>query len=849
MPELLEREELLAQLAAARAANGRLVFVGGEAGVGKTSLVRRFVDDQPDSVRVLWGSCDALFTPAALGPFLDVAQSTGGEIAEVVLSSARPHEVAAALIRELETSTPTILVLEDVHWADEASLDVVRLLGRRAHQVPALVLVTYRSDELDNNHPLRLVVGELVTGEAVRRLTIEPLSAAAVSKLAEPHGVDAEELYRKTAGNPFFVTEALAAGGEEIPDTVRDAVLGRAARLGPEAKTLLEAVAVVPPQAEFWLLEALAGEDVSRLDECLTSGMLTAEPLGVAFRHELARLAVDESVALDRKVGLHRKALAVLADPPVGALDLARLAHHAEAAGDADAVLRFAPAAAALAASVGAHREAAAQYARALRFGDGLPLSERAELLERQARACYLTDQYDEGIAALEEALECRRTLGDRLREGDTLRRLSEFVWCPGRTAEAERFARDAVALLENLPPGRELAMAYANLAATYGAAARSQEAIAWGGRAADLAERLEDVEIAVHALATIAVNQFAAKGPGELEQVLAHAQSAGLAEQAGRTFVLLAGAAVSERRHAVANRHLEAGIEYCSDQGLELFRLYLLAFRARLELDQGRWTEAADSAASVLRIPRTSTTPRIHALVVLGLVRARRGDPEQWAALDEAWELAEPTGELHRLGPVAMARAEAAWLEGRDEAVIEATEAALELARRRGFTSTVKELAGWRKRAGGEEVEDGYRIRTAEEWRELGCPYEAALALADLGDDESLRLAHDELRQLGAQPAAAIVARRLRERGARGIARGPRAATREHPAGLTRRELEVLDLLGEGMTNAEIAARFVISKKTVGHHVSSILGKLGVRSRYDAAKLAAQDRELVPPT
>jgi DNA-binding CsgD family transcriptional regulator/tetratricopeptide (TPR) repeat protein len=625
-------------------------------------------------------------------------------------------------------------------------------------------------------------------------------------------------------------------------------VLARAARLGPEAKRVLEAVAVVPPQADFWLLEALVGDEVRCLDECLSSGMLMSEPLGVAFRHELARLAVEESVVLDRKVGLHRRALAALAHPPNGALDLARLAHHAEAAGDTDAVLQFAPAAAAHDASLGAHREAAAQYARALRFGDGLPLSQRAELLERQADSCYLTDQYDEGIAALEEALECRRLLGDRLREGDALRRLSEFVWCPGRTAEAERSAREAVALLESLPPGRELARAYANLAATYGAAARSQEAIAWGGRALDLAERLDDDEIAVHALATIGVNQFVAEGPGKLEQVLARAQSAGLAEHAGRTFVLLAGAAVSERRHEVANRHLEAGIEYCSEHGLELFRLYLLAFRARLELDQSRWAEAADSAASVLRIPRTSTTPRIHALVVLGLVRARRGDPEQWVALDEAWELAEPTGELHRLGPVAAAKAEAAWLEGRDEAVIEATEAALELARRRGFTAAVKELAGWRKRAGVEEVEGGDRIRTAEEWRELGCPYEAALALADSGDDESLRLAHDELRRLGAQPAAAIVARRLRQRGARGVARGPRAATREHPAGLTPRELEVLNLLGEGMTNAEIAARFVISEKTVGHHVSSILGKLGVRSRYDAAKLAAQDRELVPP-
>jgi DNA-binding CsgD family transcriptional regulator/tetratricopeptide (TPR) repeat protein len=860
MPELLEREELLAQLDSALGKGGRLVFVAGEAGVGKTSLARRFLEEQPDSVRVLWGACDALFTPRALGPFLDVAQISGGTFEELVRNGARPHEVTAALIRELETATPTILVLEDVHWADEATLDVVRLLGRRIGAFSALVLVTYRSDELEIDHPLRIVLGELVSSEAVRRLTIERLSPAAVSKLAEPHGVDAEELYRKTAGNPFFVTEALAAGADEIPDTVRDAVLARAARLGPEAKTLLEAVAVVPPQAEFWLLEALAGEAVSRLDECLTSGMLKSEPPGLAFRHELARRAVEESVALNRKVSLHRKALAALAERRSGAPDLARLAHHAEAAGDADAVLRFAPAAAAHAASLGAHREAATQYARALRFADRVPLTERAELLERRADACYLTDQHDEGIAALEEALACRRMLGDRLREGDALRRLSEFLWCPGRTAEAERSARDAVALLESLPPGRELAMAYANLAERCGAAARSVEAIDWAGRALDLAERLDDVEIAVHALATIGVHEFAGTGPEKLEQSLERAQAAGLAEQVGRAFVLLAGAAVSARRHAVASRHLEAGIDYCSDRGLELFRLYLLAHRARLELDQGCWAEAAEFAATVLQIPRTSTTPRIHALVVLGLVRARRGDPGQWAAFDEAWALAEPTGELHRLGPVAAARAEAAWLEGDRDAVMAATEGALPLALERKWGLLVGELIVWRRRAGVEkEIPPGaaepYALqlagewaRAAELWTEIGCPYEAALALADADEEESLRQALEELQRLGARPAAEIVARRLRERGATGIARGPRPETQSHPAGLTRRELDVLDLLAEGMTNAEIAARLVISEKTAGHHVSSILGKLGVRSRYDAAKLAAQDRELVPP-
>jgi tetratricopeptide (TPR) repeat protein len=753
--ELLERASELMALgerleAVQRTSRGRVVLVGGAAGVGKTALLRSFCDGCGQPARILWGACDPLFTPRPLGPLLAVAEDTGGELEEVVQSEAMPHEVVAALVREMRVRAPSVFVLEDVHWADEATLDVLRLLARRAETVPALIVASYRDDELDRAHPLRIVVGELATSPAVARLKLAALSPAAVAQLAEPHAVDADELYRKTAGNPFFVVEALAAQADEIPDTVRDAIFARAARLSPPAKRLLEAVAVVPPQAELWLLEALAGEAIDGLEECLNSGMLTSEPAGVAFRHELARLAVEESVALNRRVDLHRQALAALADPPGGARDLARLSHHAEAAGDVDAVLRFAPAAAARAASLGAHREAAAQYARALRFGDRLPAGERAELLERRSRECYITDQYDEGIAALEEALQWRRTVGDTLKEGEALHRLSEFLWCPGRTAEAERSAREAVGLLERVSPGRELASAYANLAAICAAAARSEEAIAWAGRALDLAERLDDTEIAVRALTTIG----ACQGDYEkLEQSLGRARRAGLAVQVGRTFVLVGAAAVESRRHSLANMYLEPGLAYCSERGLELFRLYLLANRARSELNQGRWSEAADSAASVLRVPRTSTTPRIVSLVVLALVRARRGDPEVEPLLDEAWTLAEPTTELPRLGPVAAARAEAAWLEGDRDAVAAATEAVLPLALERKAGWLIGELAEWRRRAGLDEdvpasAAEPYALqlagewaRAAEQWREAGCPYEAALALADADEEEALRL------------------------------------------------------------------------------------------------------------
>jgi predicted ATPase len=484
-PDLLEREAaqtmLLDALSAARGGEGRLVFVSGDAGIGKSALVRAFCAEAPDA-RVLSGSCDGLRTPRPLGPFLDIADACGGALADTVAGGGSAQAVFEALVEELRSSRgETIALVEDVHWADEATLDVVRLLCRRAEQLGALVLVTYRTDELARTHSLRVVVGDLVTAPGVLRVDLQPLSREAVAELAAPHGVDPSELHDRTAGNPFFVTEVLATGSAQVPATVRDAVLARVARLGDAARGVLDAVAVVPPRTELWLLGALAGDSLGAIEECLSSGVLRAEDRAVESRHELARMAVEESIDPHRRSSLHRAALAALREPADGHPDLARLAHHAEAAGDMDAVLELAPAAGDRAAAVGAHREAAAQHARALRFGHLLPTEERADLLERRSRECYLTDQNDAAVAAIKQAVECRRELGQKLREGDSLRSLSQILWCPGRTQESARALRESVALLESQPPGRELALAYALLGGEYGSAGRGAEGRAHG--------------------------------------------------------------------------------------------------------------------------------------------------------------------------------------------------------------------------------------------------------------------------------------------------------------------------------------------------------------------------------
>jgi DNA-binding CsgD family transcriptional regulator len=304
-------------------------------------------------------------------------------------------------------------------------------------------------------------------------------------------------------------------------------------------------------------------------------------------------------------------------------------------------------------------------------------------------------------------------------------------------------------------------------------------------------------------------------------------------------------------RRFTLVRRHLDAGLDYCGERDLDTWRVYLRAAAAKLDLESGRWDAAADGATAVLGDRRSAPVARTWALITIGLLRARRGDAGAQGPLDEAHAMVHATGELFRIGPLACARAEAAWLAGRADAVAGLTDAALALAVRCDARWVTGELAYWRRQAGlTDDVSTAgpYRLslageaaRAAEQWRDLGCPYEAALAAADGDDDQAIRDAIEELQQLGARPAERIVARRLRERGVRGVPRGPRPRTRENPAGLTVRELEVLGLLAEGLRNAQIAQRLVVSEKTVGHHVSAVLRKLDVQTRGEAAAKAAR--------
>jgi DNA-binding CsgD family transcriptional regulator/tetratricopeptide (TPR) repeat protein len=852
---LLERKAALDALSdiaeQARSGEGQLVLLEGEGGVGKSALVEQFTRDLPDS-RLLSGACDGMFTPRPLGPLFDIAQQVHGRLHSLCRADASREKLFDGLLTEIcEPGPLPVVVIEDVHWADEATLDLLGFLARRIREIAVLLIVSYRNDELADTHPLRIALGYLTVQRCARRLPLAPLSAQAVRVLSAGRGVDPEELYSITGGNPFFLHAVLEAGLGEVPSSARDVVLARAARLGPKARETLDAAALIGSTVDERLLgHVVAGP---ALAEVISSGLVAGFPV-LRFRHEIARQAIEQSVLPARRSELHARILQGLLN--LGCDDDARLAFHAEEAGDRPAALAHAELAGRRARTLASHREAAGQFDRALRFADGEePASIAARWIEL-ATELSLIDRWPEAETAYTRALENWRAAGDPLGEGDTLRQMTTALWRLCRGDQSLAAAHAAVTILEPLGPTPELAAAYESLASFHTYPGRLDSVLPLTQRAQELAVRFGVPAVQSRAATTEAYALWFAGGDWEsaLRRALSIALDNGVEPEAGFAYTNLHELHCANRDYAKAEPYFDDGVAYCEDHDLLTYYTCLRGVRTSSLERLGRWDESV-RIAEVILASIASPVNRMIPMTSLAKIAARRDDGDVWAHLDAAMAAADGSTEQMYIGPVRLARAEARWLESDLIAARHEAELADD-----AFTDSTDswlngEIAVWLARTGSSrtsqrELAEPYRLQLAGDCRgaadlfdELGCPYDTALALLDARDELALRRALDICYALGAVATARVIRQKMRSLGIRSVPAGQRSATRENPLGLTRREQEVLELLCEGRTNASIATKLVISTKTVDHHVSSVLAKLGVSKRSEVAAALAQGR------
>ena len=879
---LIERENTLRTLVALAAeivgGRGAVALIAGEAGIGKTALMDALRDEISGSHLTLIGGCDALFTPRPLGPIHDMSRALGPSAGKLLAGGAHSTELFAAIVEQLsEAGKPVAMIVEDTHWADYATLDFLKFLGRRISMLPVLLVMTYRDDEVGPDHPFTQVMGELPSAYT-HRIRLDPLSRRGVAKLAASYQSDdpPSDLFDVTGGNPFFVTELLASherGAATIPASVKDAVAVRLNRLTPTEREFLETISVIPGATPPEILAPLFGADGETLAMAAVGrGLLVKDANGaMRFRHELARLATLSRLQAPRQAEIHARVLAAFEAAGYSSkYDL--LMHHAASAQNAKKVLELAPAAAATAARLGAHREAAAHLATALRFIDHAEPELAAEIYEKWAYEAGISISIDnEVLDARRHAITLWRALGRMDKVGENLRWLSRLHWYRGESAEATRFSEEAVKTLESIPESPERAMAYSLRSQLHMLNDQMDESIEWGTRALDLAEKFNETEVRIHALNNIGTARIFRedrRGIEELEESLNLSLAHGFHEHAARVYTNLAEYAVEFRDFDLAERVLSDGIAFDTQFDLDTWTHYLVGRQAQLRLDQGRLRDAETIAEGVLNNDKLTLLIKLPALTVLAKTKMRLGAEDADQTLVHAFDNAMATDEFQYIVPMRIANIEAAWLKDDRLRAEEHFERLFSLGPNAMHAWRASDVAIWAHRLGvkppasfTEQLRaphvmeiDGRTDEAAAEWRQIGAPYEEALALihgAANRPSERLVEAQKILLRIEASAAAGVVARRAREHGVAGDLprprRGPYKAARNHPVGLTKREQTILGYIAAGASNAEIAERLSRSQRTVEHHVSSILTKLNVSNRMEAMLRVQNEPWLAP--
>ncbi len=868
---LIERDEQLKMLGdifrRAMDSSGRVVVISGEAGIGKTMLLRRFVEQHRQTSVTYWGSCDALITPRPLGPLQDIASRLDAELARQLETSTEPGKIFSRLLAAIETHKKLpILVIEDVHWADTSTLDLIKFLGRRITSLRALLLLSLRSDEVNRGHPIWRALGE-ISPSSIWRLELAPLTFDGVRQLAKGSSVNVGDLHRLTGGNPFFVSEFVSSqnDGRSLPASIRDALRSRRARIGKSANTVLDVMSIFPSPPPDWLLTRMLSRTSMRsAEECIAAGLLVRDENGqLRFRHDLARLAVLEDVPEHSRRTLHARAVEALntsrdAGHPVQS---STIIHHAAGAGDGREVLRLAPLAASDAARMGAHAQAAAHLSAALGYVSLASPEQAAQLHESWSYEAALAVKIDEKtIEARHQAIKLWRSVGRQDKVGLNLRWLARLHWFRGEAKEADKYLSEALAVLESLPPGPELAMAYAIRSQFLMLHRRTKESVEWGNRAIELARKCDAIETLVHGLNTVGTARLYADdkaGMSMLEESLKLSLEHGLHEQAARAYTNIASCAVSRRDFATAETYSAEGIKFDTEHDLGSWIDSLFGYQAQVRLEQGRLTEARDIAETVLRREHQTRVMRMPAAIVLTLAHTRVGDDADDERLEKLLADATAIAELQYLLPARLALIEVTWLRGDAELARKHAVALSELPLERLNTWNFGEATIWLHRC---EMSSLYRGpkrslpsarqleiagkhgEAADVLLELGMRYEAALVLAHARGAPAaaaMSKAIQIFEEIGARPAAEFTRRRALGLGISNALpkpkRGPYAKSRSHPLGLTGREVQILQYVKDGLSNREISAEVSRSERTVEHHISAILSKLSVRNRVEA--------------
>jgi DNA-binding CsgD family transcriptional regulator len=828
-----------------------VALVTGEPGIGKTALVEVFLAALPGETRTLVGRCDDLTIPRPLGPFSDLIGSVPAMLEQAILDGAPPQLLHPLLLAELDLrSRPTVLVVEDVHWADDATLDALTFLMRRVARLQALVVLTLRTGEAPADSPLHAMLGEIPPASATY-VDLAPLSEAAVAELA---GDAAPAVFAATRGNPFFVTQlAEAEPDTDVPTSVAHVVLARAARLEPDARRLVELIAVVPRRIATRVLDRALPDWPAAAAEPERRHLLEVRPLYVAFRHELVRDAIRESIPASLRRQLHAEVLEALL---ANGADPADIVHHATAAGADDVVAEHVLEAARRAAASQSNRQAWAHYHRATDFLERHPAAERALILEELAGAAHLVGRFGDAIAAIGQAIGLRRDLGDDESVGRCTLFLSRMHWFAGDGAAARGEAAEAAAILEGSGDLLGAAAASGYLARLAMLAADPDAAAALAARTDQLAALAGDEEWRIHALVTRAsIGQMSDPDPTPSLAAYHEALAAGFTHEAHVALGNSTHALMTWGHGRAAAEQVARAVSEAEEYELHHFAAYSRTMRAWLDARAGRW-DAAERAATA-EVTRGGSVAGLVARTVLAELAVRRGDEDAGTRVTALRADAERTGELERLVPVLDLLVERSLTAGTPppaELLSSMTEQMASDPHLAVRVAAAARLVGLDAPA-DTSLPSPYALVATGDWRAAadafgreGWGYERALLQSFLDDEESLGEALATARELGAEPLVRRVSDRLRGCGY-AVPRGPRRSTQANAAGLTPRQVEVLELVVSGLSNLDIAEQLVLSERTVEHHVAAVLRKLGTSSRHAAARRAAELGMLGRPT